>query len=151
MAYPKGVSRAPLPPEVLPQFSGDYKEACLVFPDSPKASAALSRRCLQNLLRECGKAKQKDLIEQIEFVKASLPGPLQEAIDAIRVIGNFAAHPMKHTHSGEILDVEPGEAEWLLNVIEQLFDFYFVQPAILAKQKAAMNAKLIAAGKKPLP
>jgi hypothetical protein len=33
-------------------------------------------------------------------------------LDAIRTIGNFAAHPIKSTSSGEIVDVEPGEAEW---------------------------------------
>jgi len=51
LVWPKGVSRAPVPPEVPPDIVEDYKEACLVLADSPKASAALSRRCLQNLLR----------------------------------------------------------------------------------------------------
>ena len=54
LVRPKGISRAPLPPEVPSEFTKDYQEACLVLTDSPKASAALSRRCLQNLLREEG-------------------------------------------------------------------------------------------------
>src|SRR4051812_47799701 len=33
------------------EFTDNYREACLTFSDSPKASAALSRRCLQYLLR----------------------------------------------------------------------------------------------------
>jgi hypothetical protein len=41
-----------LPSEVPPEFANDYKEACLIIANSPKASAALSRRCLQNILRE---------------------------------------------------------------------------------------------------
>src|SRR5713101_6516802 len=45
MVWPKGVSRAPVPPEVPMGIVEDYKEACLVLADSPKASAALSRRC----------------------------------------------------------------------------------------------------------
>src|SRR5712664_676581 len=52
LCYPKGVSRAPLGPEVPVEFADDYREACLTLPDSAKASAALSRRCLQHLLRE---------------------------------------------------------------------------------------------------
>src|SRR3990172_1670442 len=42
---PKGSNRPPPPLEVPPHISEDYIEACLVLPDSAKASAALSRRC----------------------------------------------------------------------------------------------------------
>ncbi len=150
--WPKGVARAPLPKEVPEKYTGDYREACLVLTDSPKASAALSRRCLQQLLREEAKVKPSDLSKEIDEVLASkaLPAQISEAIDAIRHIGNFAAHPNKGTSSGEIIDVEPGEAEWSLDVLESLFDFYFVQPAVLAAKKAALNQKLTDAGKPPM-
>jgi len=49
-----------------------------------------------------------------------------------------------------IVDVEDGEAEWNLDVLDLLFDFYFVQPAISAKRKAALNQKLKDAGKPEL-
>ena len=52
MVWPKGIARSPLPAEVPVKYAEDYTEACLVLSDSPKASAALSRRCLQHLLRE---------------------------------------------------------------------------------------------------
>jgi hypothetical protein len=148
-AYPKGVSRSPIPKEVPTNFAGDYKEACLVLGDSAKASAALSRRCLQNILREKADVKKGDLADEIQQVLKSkqLPSHLSEAVDAVRNIGNFAAHPMKSTNTGEIVDVEPGEAEWLLDVLEGLFDFYFVQPAVLQKKRAELNKKLGEAGK----
>ena len=57
---------------------------------------------------------------------------------------------MKSTHTGEIMDVEPGEAEWLLDTLEGLFDFYFVQPATLKTKREALNAKLADANKPPL-
>src|SRR6202022_3137311 len=57
------------------------------------------------------------------------------------------SHPMKRTHTGEILDVEPGEAEWSLDVLEAQFDFYFVQPAQLQKKRDELSKKLAAAGK----
>lgn len=151
-AYPKGASRSPVPKHVPAKFADDYKEACLVFSDSAKASSALSRRCLQNILREKAGIKKSDLANEIQQVLDSkqLPSHLSEAIDAVRNIGNFAAHPIKSTNTGEIVDVEPGEADWLLDVLEGLFDFYFIQPAILKKKRAELDKKLAEAGKPPM-
>ena len=87
----------PIPAEVPQHIATDYHEAAAVLNLSPKASAALSRRCLQSVLREAGKATQKNLVNQIEFVIPNLPTYIAENIDAIRNIGNFAAHPTKDT------------------------------------------------------
>lgn len=51
MVYPVGASRGPVPQEVPLEIADDYTEACNVLAISAKASAALSRRCLQNILR----------------------------------------------------------------------------------------------------
>jgi hypothetical protein len=142
-------SRPPVPSQVDKLFSEDYNEACLILSFSPKASAALSRRCLQNILREKAGVKHGNLSNEIQQVIDSrmLPSYLNESIDAIRNIGNFAAHPSKSTTTGEIIPIEQGEAEWLLDVIESLFDFYFVQPALLKAKRDALNQKLAEAGK----
>jgi hypothetical protein len=152
LVRPKSARRPLCPKEVPPWLAGDYNEACLVLPDSAKASAALSRRCLQALLRQAAGVKHSDLSKEIQEVLDSgkLPTQLAESIDAIRNIGNFAAHPMKTQHTGEILEVEPGEAEWTLDVLESLFDFYFVQPSILKQKRAALDTKLGTAGKPPM-
>ena len=144
LVYPKTISRAPISPEVPELFANDYREACLVLSDSAKASAALSRRCLQNILREKASIKECNLDDEIQEVLDSkqLPVHLSEALDAIRVTGNFTAHPIKSTNSGEIVDVEPGEAEGQLDMLEGLFDFFFVQPAVLQKIHEALNKKL---------
>jgi hypothetical protein len=149
MIYPKGTSRPPVPTAVTAEFADDYTEACLVLADSPKASAALSRRCLQHILREKAGVQHGNLYQEIQEVidSGALPSYLSESIDAVRKIGNVAAHPMKSTVSGEIVDVEDDEAEWTLNILEALFDFYFVQPETLKLKKAALNAKLKDAGK----
>ena len=149
---PLGASRPPCPEEVPDNIANDYKEACLILTFSSKASAALSRRCLQNLLRDAAKAKPSDLSKEIQEVidSGKLPSQLTESIDAIRNIGNFAAHPAKSKSTGEILPVEPEEAEWNLDVLEALFDFYYVQPAKVAKKREALNAKLQEAGKPPM-
>ena len=152
LVYPKAISRTPLSSDVPEAFAKDYKEACLVIADSPKASAALSRRCLQNILREKAKVKHQDLSKEIDEVLSSkqLPSYLEEGIDAVRNIGNFAAHPIKSTNTGEIVDVETGEAEWLLDLLEGLLDFYFISPAELQRKKEALNKKLADAGKPPM-
>src|SRR5205823_4541584 len=64
MAWPLHIGR-PVPPEVPTHIAEDYQQAAIVLQLSPKASAALSRRCLQVLLREQG-YNQHDLWEQIE-------------------------------------------------------------------------------------
>ncbi|EIP96370.1 hypothetical protein OpiT1DRAFT_00785 [Opitutaceae bacterium TAV1] len=149
LVYPKSPSRAPLSPDVPAKFADDYREACVVMSDSAKASAALSRRCLQLVLREVAKVKPSDLAHEIQEIldKGSLPSHLSESLDAIRNIGNFAAHPIKSKSTGEIVPVEIGEAEWNLDILEALFDYYFIQPAIIARKRDALNAKLKDAGK----
>lgn len=149
LCYPRAISRAPLSPSVPEAFASDYHEACVTLTDSAKASAALSRRCVQHVMREVAKVKPGNLADEIQEVidSGKLPSHLSESLDAIRNIGNFAAHPIKSKASGEVMEVEPGEAEWNLDVLESLFDFYFVQPAEIKKKRDALNAKLKAAGK----
>lgn len=148
--WPLSSGRAPVPMEVPVHIASDYNEAALILGLSPKASAAISRRCLQTVLSEAGGTKEKDLSRQIDEVLPKLPTHIAESIDAVRNIGNFAAHPQKSQSSGSILDVEPGEAEWTLDVIDALFDFYYVQPQKLQQKRAALNSKLQAAGKPPM-
>lgn len=149
---PKGALRPPPPKEVPEAFAADYKEACLVLPDSAQASAALSRRCLQHILRDVAKVKPSDLAKEIDEVLSNgkLPSYIAESIDAVRNIGNFAAHPIKSKTTGEVVPVEPGEADWNLDVLESLFDFYFVQPETIKRKKDALNTKLKGAGKPPV-
>ena len=149
---PKTSNRSPVPPQVPGKFAEDYLEACLVLGDSPKASAALSRRCLQHILREKASVKHGNLAKEIQEVIDSnaLPSYISQSLDAIRNIGNFAAHPIKSQSTGEIVLVEPGEAEWSLDVIEMLYDFYFVQPDKIKKNRDALNKTLADAGKPPM-
>lgn len=153
MAYPQNASARSLPAEVTDPYRTDFEEAVAVLPLSPKASAALSRRNLQSVLREKAATTSKDLFDQIEEVIASgkLPSHIADGLDAVRNIGNFAAHEIKSKVTSAIVDVETGEAEWNLDVLESLFDFYFVEPAKTAKRKAELNRKLREAGKPEIP
>jgi len=149
LIHPLGIARSPLHKEVLDKYSKPYKQAAQVLPISAEASAAISRRCLQDLLREEAKVKPGNLADEIQEVidSKALPTSLSESIDAIRNIGNFGSHPIKSTNTGEVVDVEPGEAEWNLDVLEELFDHYIVKPAKIKAKRLALNQKLKDAGK----
>jgi len=149
MAYPKNATARPVPADVPDPYRKDFDEAVAVLPISPKASAALSRRNLQAIIRDKAGIHERDLNTEIQTLIDSKTAPsfICEGLHAVRQIGNFAAHPIKSTSSEEIVDVEEGEAEWNLDVLESLFDFYFVQPAVTAKRKAELNKKLKDAGK----
>lgn len=152
MLYPRGALR-PVAPEVPDSLSSLYREATLTLGDSPRASAALSRRCVQELLVDHAGATGGELYAQIEWAlqNAGLPSHLQESLHAVRAIGNIAAHTQKSTVTGDVVDVAPGEAEWNLDTLDGLFDFYFVQPARTAARRAALDAKQAEIGKPPLP
>jgi hypothetical protein len=152
--YPIGAARGPVPKEVPPDLAQDYVEACNVLSISPKASAALSRRCLQNILHSRG-YRDRDLAREIDLLlnetdpKKALPHKLRETVDAIRNFGNFSAHPIDDKTTLQVIEVEDHEAEWCLEMIEELFDHFYVGPAAAKAKKDALNAKLAAAGKPP--
>lgn len=155
-AYPRSPLR-PVPEEVRVEdksVAGDYEEASLILTLSPKASAALGRRCLQAVLAKKAivnpKASLNDQIDEALSSKTNpLPGYIGKNLDAIRHYGNFSAHPM-FTNVGEIVEVEPGEAEWTLEILDDLFDHYYVKPQQAAKRRDALNKKLEEVGKPPM-
>ncbi|WP_334388135.1 DUF4145 domain-containing protein [Bradyrhizobium sp. AZCC 2262] len=152
--FPIGASRGPVSSEVPKPIAADYIEACNVLPISAKASAALSRRCLQNMLHAAN-YRDRDLAREIDLLlnepdpRKALPHQLRETVDAIRNFGNFSAHPIDDKTTLQVIDVEPHEAEWCLEVIEDLFEHFYVGPAMAAAKKAALDAKLAAGGKPP--
>lgn len=150
LVYPRRPVRRPADSSVPTSFAVDYSEACAVLNDSPKASAALARRCLQSVLREMV-GKQASLEKEIDEATSKLPSDLASDLHGLRHLGNFAAHPMKDTMTAAIVDVEPGEAEWTLDLVDSLFDYVYVAPQQRSAMRAAVNAKLAAAGKPPLP
>jgi hypothetical protein len=135
--------------DIPDKYKEDFIEALALVNQSPKASAALSRRLLQSLLTEVAKIKGGSLSKQIEEFcsREDIPSIISESVDAVRLVGNFAAHPMKDKKTGGIVQVEPGEAEWSLDVLRGLFDYFFIQPALLQHRKDDLNTKLQALGK----
>jgi hypothetical protein len=154
MVYPITGSRGPVHSDVPSDIAKDYIEACNVLPISAKASAALSRRCLQSILHEAG-YKARDLAAEIDLVlnepdpRKSIPERLRATIDAVRNFGNFSAHPINDKTALQIIEVEPHEAEWCLEILEECFEHFYVGPALVRARRNALNTRLAAAGKPP--
>ena len=111
-------SKAQVLPDYIPQAVRDnYNEACLIASLSPKASATLSRRCLQGILRDFWKVKPGRLVDEIEQIKDKTDPLTWEAIEAVRKVGNIGAHMEKDINL--IVDVEPHEADLLIGLMRR--------------------------------
>ncbi|MGL0936203.1 DUF4145 domain-containing protein [Vibrio vulnificus] len=112
-------------PSYIPEVViGDYDEACLIRELSPKASATLSRRCLQGIIRDFWGVKKGRLVDEINAIKDKVDPITWQAIDAVRNIGNIGAHMEKDINL--IIDVEPQEAQLLTGLIEILIKDWYV-------------------------
>jgi len=124
-------------PEYIPEpLRKDYQEACAIRDLSPKASATLTRRCIQGIIRDfCGVARKR-LVDEINELRGqtdsgNAPAGVQpdvvDAIDHVRSIGNIGAH--MEADINLIVDVDPGEAQILIELVELLFAEWYVAPA----------------------
>ena len=112
-------------PEYVPTpIRDDYKEAALIKELSPKASATLSRRCLQGIIRDFWKVKPGRLIDEIRAIEDRVDPVTWGAIDAVRKIGNVGAHMEKDINV--IVDVDAGEADLLISLVETLISEWYV-------------------------
>ncbi|MBI2584304.1 MAG: DUF4145 domain-containing protein [Rhodospirillales bacterium] len=121
-------------PDYIPKpIVENYKQACRIRDLSPNASATMARRCLQGMIRDfCGITKATlaqeidalDEMVQQGHAPAGVAPDTIDAIDHVRSIGNIGAHMEKDINL--ILDVEPDEAQALIDLIELLFEEWYV-------------------------
>jgi hypothetical protein len=146
-------SAKPQPDYIPPPIRDDYYEACAIRDLSPKASATITRRCLQGMIRDfCGISKYRliDEIEELRQRAESGNGPTGVqldtviAIDDVRQIGNIGAH--MEADINVIVDVDPDEAQILIELVEALFLEWYV--ARDARTQRLGKLKSIAADKK---
>jgi hypothetical protein len=128
-------------PDFVPKpIRDDYEEACAILDLSPKASATLSRRALQGMIRDYWGIVKKRLIDEIAELENKVDPLTWEAIDAVRSIGNIGAHMEKDINI--IVDVEPEEANKLIQLIEILVkDWYVTRHDREERLKAVIAAK----------
>jgi len=114
-------------PDYVPQaIKEDYGEACLIETKSPKASATLSRRALQGMIRDFWgvKVKSNRLVDEIDAIEDKVDPSVWKAIDAVRKLGNIGAH--MEADINVIVDVDPEEARHLIELIELLIEEWYV-------------------------
>lgn len=114
--YPRSITvENPNPdmPEVAKKL---YMESAQILQDSPRASAALLRLALQEILNKVVKGGEKNSInDNIGILSKEVDKTTQKALDLIRINGNNAVHP------GEI-QIKEETTEYmykLLNIIVQ--------------------------------
>lgn len=112
-------------PDYIPEaIRNDYEEACTIVNLSPKASATLSRRCLQGMIHDYWNIKSKNLHQEITALKDKISPDLWSAIDSLRELGNIGAHMEKDTNM--IVDIDPDEANSLIKLIELLIKEWYI-------------------------
>ena len=114
-------SNAKPQPDYIPEpIVENYNQACRIRDLSANASAAMSRRCFQGMIRDFCEIAKPTLAKEIDTLRVQIEegkGPLgvshdtMDAIDHVRSIGNIGAHMEKDINV--ILDVEPDEAQAL--------------------------------------
>ncbi|MDR4499016.1 MAG: DUF4145 domain-containing protein [Candidatus Scalindua sp.] len=115
----------PFPDYIPQQIRNDYEEACLIQDKSPKASATLSRRCLQGIIRDFWGIKKGRLVDEINELQDKIDPITWDAINSVRHVGNIGAHMKKDVNL--IIDVEPEEAGLLIWLIETLLTDWYIQ------------------------
>jgi hypothetical protein len=118
-------SRARSFPTAIPhQILQDYHEACLTLELSPKVAAALARRCLSSMLRDYWQVQPGSLGDEFRQIRGTADPLTWDTIESIRRRGMIGAH--MESEGAEILDVDPGEAELLIDLVETLIEDWYV-------------------------
>jgi Domain of unknown function (DUF4145) len=141
-------SSAKPPPDYIPEaLRRDCEEACAIRDLSPKASATITRRCIQRIIRDFCHITEKRLIDEIKELRrlvdagqapAGAQADTVDAIDHVRQIGNIGAHMQADVNV--IIDVDPDEAQVLIELAEMLFEEWCVAREIRAQRIARLAA-----------
>lgn len=134
-------------PDYIPKLIVEnYNQACRIRDLSPNASATMSRRCLQGMIRDFCEISERTLAKEIDTLRQTInegKGPQGvnhdaiDAIDHVRSIGNIGAHMEEDINL--ILDVESDEAQTLINLIELLFSEWYVAKHVREERLKALG------------
>jgi hypothetical protein len=150
LARPRSGSR-PLDPLVPEPLRKDYLEAAAILDISPRMSAVLSRKIVFDLLEQYAGITEYTLKGSLDkFIgDTSHPARIRENLQHLREIGDFGAHTKKDG-IGQIIEVSQEDAEWTLDLVDRLFDYFILDPDRDKQLRATWDKNLQDAGRKPI-
>ncbi|AJE45088.1 DUF4145 domain-containing protein [Celeribacter indicus] len=134
IAYPQTGEAPAANPDMPDDIRRDYDEASTILDQSPRGAAALIRLAIQKLCKELGQPG-KNINDDIgALVRGGLDPRVQQALDAVRVIGNSAVHP------GQIdLRDDRATAETLFKLLNLIVDKTISEPKDVAEVYASLS------------
>jgi hypothetical protein len=112
-------------PDYIPEkLRQDYHEACLLKSKSPRASAVISRKCIQGILRDFCGVKGSNLADEVDSLKGKIDNTSWQAIDIARQFGSINYYMGQDVNI--MIDVEPDEASLLIWLTETLFEEFYI-------------------------
>ena len=150
-AVPKKAGLPVVDGSVPEHYRRDYLEAWSILEDSPRMSAVLSGKIIADLLKEYCQYEDHNLSTRIKrFIEDdSHPNTLKEDLEYGREIRNFSTHTML-SGEGNVIDVGKEEAEWTLEIVAELFNYFIVGPERSKKRRENMDKKIEEAGRKSI-
>jgi hypothetical protein len=141
---PLGSGRPRLAGDVPAEFESEYHTACEILAISPESSAAISRRLLQRFFAAQSGAESAELSELIRagMDSAEMQPYLREALRTLVALAKLEPQSDKSLRPHALIPVQPGEAEWTLDVLQNLFEAHYVQPARLQRLQSALEEKV---------
>ncbi len=125
-------------------------------------SAVLSRRIIGDVQANYASKKHWSLTARIDSLISDgrYPESLTSNLHHLREIADFGAHTQLEKRSeGEeesgdlevvIIPVDREDAEWTLDLVDRVFDYFIVLPAKDDAMKRKWDANIAKAGRKPL-
>jgi hypothetical protein len=114
----------PFPTYVPGQIRADYKEMCLIVDRSPRASATLGLKCLQEMIHDFWGVKKASLIEGIAAIKDKVEPLTWRALESVLQTGNLGDYMKKD--ADVIVDVGFDEAKLLIELIQKLLSDWYI-------------------------
>ncbi len=123
LMYPVVSNVLPANADMPDDVRRDYEEAGTILNMSPRGAAALLRLAIQKLCKELGQPGENINADIKALVAAGLDKRVQQALDAVRVIGNSAVHP-------GIIDIrdDRATAESLFKLLNLIVDKTISEP-----------------------
>ena len=142
LLWPAPIWPSQAPPQLEPPIQKAYDEARAILSASAQGAAVLARRCVQHVIRMRLGITEKTLFQEIAKAvqRPELTKPTRDALDHVRQIGNFGAHP-DIDQANQLIEVTSEEAEYTLEVLELLFNDLYVIPAKTVSMGSRLKAK----------